>query len=198
MIDSTTLAKLSEQPWEELFIPLFEYTELLLKRYRIRHPNTLLPKGYDAQMVVDEAIESLYSGRRTWDYKAKPDFKLFITTQVIRSIVWNLFASKERELVKELIVVDYNGEDDDVNPLELLIADQAYIMENIYEREFLDRAEQLIKQHDKTTNQLVIKVYEGRLSGLKNKQIALQLGVPVNIIEAVMKRLRTILLPLFQ
>lgn len=196
MIDSNTLEKLSEQPWEDLFVPLYEYTDTLLKRYNIRFPNTALPKGYDAQMVVDEAIESLFTGRRTWDYEKKPDFKLFITTQVIRSIVWNLFASKESVLVKELILQDEDGEDADVNPLELILADRAYIIENIHEKEFLERTEQLIRQRDKSPEQLMMNVYEGRLSGMKNKQIAHLLGVDVSVVEATMKRLRTTLLPL--
>lgn len=198
MIDSATLAKLNEQPWKDLFIPLHEYTETLLKRYKIRYPNTILPKGYDAQMVVDEAIESLFTGRRTWDYEAKPNFTLFITTQVIRSIVWNLFVSKESELVKELVFVDDEGENADVNPLELLIADRAYILENIYEKEFLERAEHTIRQRDKSPEQLMMKVYEGRLNGMKNSKIAQLLGVEVSVVEAVMKRLRVALLPLFQ
>jgi DNA-directed RNA polymerase specialized sigma24 family protein len=198
MINSTTLAKLNEQPWEELLVQLHEYTDFLLKRYRIRYSNVVLPKGYDAQMIVYEAIESLYTGRRAWDFEAKPDFKLFISTQVIRSIVWNLFVSKENELIKELVLHNEEDEDADINPLELLIADESNILENIYEREFLARAEQLINQLDKAPEHLVIKVYEGRLSGMKNKQIAHDLGIPVNVVEAVMKRIRNILLPLFQ
>jgi DNA-directed RNA polymerase specialized sigma24 family protein len=198
MIDSATLDKLNGQPWEELFIQLDEYTNTLLKRYQVRHPNMLLPKGYDAQMVIDETIEALYTGRRTWDHLAKPDFRLFITTQVIRSIVSNLYASAESQLVKELVFVDDDGDEANTNPLELLIADKGYVLENIYEREFLKLAEQLIKQHDNTPNQLVMKVYEGRIDGMKNQQIAKQLDIPVNTVEATMKKLRRILLPLFQ
>jgi hypothetical protein len=196
MIDSATLNKLNEQPWEDLFISLNDYTDILLKRYGVRFPNIRLPKGYDAQMIVDEAIESIYSGRRTWNYLEKPDFKLFITTQVIRSILWNLFVSKERELVKELVLTDEDGEDSDINPLELLVADSPSILENIYEREFLDQALQLVQQHDKSDKQLEVKILEGRLIGKKNKHIAQELNIPINIVEATMKRLRKVLLPL--
>jgi hypothetical protein len=196
MIDSATLNKLNEQPWEDLFISLNDYTDILLKRYGVRFPNIRLPKGYDAQMVVDEAIESIYSGRRTWNHKEKPDFKLFITTQVIRSVVWNLFASKEHELVKELVLTDEDGEDSDMNPLELQVADSPSILENIYEREFLDQVLQLVQQHDKSDEQLEVRILEGRLIGKKNNVIAQELNIPINVVEAAMKRLRKVLLPL--
>ncbi len=196
MIDSATLSKLDEQPWEELFIQLDDYTNLLLKKYWVRYPTTILPKGYDAQMVIDEAIEAVYTGRRKWDYQVKPDFRLFITTQVIRSIVSNLYASAESQLVKEIVLVDEEEGEMVSNPLELLIADQAYTLENIYECEFLEQAERLIRQHDNTSDQLLMQVYEGRLDGMKNKQIAQGLNVPVSVIEAALKKLRRILLPL--
>ncbi|MBU1822075.1 MAG: hypothetical protein KKG00_11275 [Bacteroidetes bacterium] len=196
MIDSATLQKLNEQPWEELFLQLLDYTNNLLKRYKVRAPHTILPKGFDAQMVVDDAIEAVYTGRRVWDYQAKPNFLLFMTTQVIRSMVYNLYASQESQLVQELVVADLDGEEIESNPIESLIPDKAYILENMYEKEFMDQVDRVIQQNDTTQDQLLMKVYQGRLQGFQNKQIAQQLDIPISTIENIIKKLRRILKPL--
>jgi RNA polymerase sigma factor (sigma-70 family) len=80
---------LDRHKWNESIVKLTAYVVSLCWLKRI-----ILPKGLEAEDIVMEAIEKIYTGERTWDHNNDPDLHRFLMS-VVKSILSNKITSKE-------------------------------------------------------------------------------------------------------
>jgi RNA polymerase sigma factor (sigma-70 family) len=195
MIDVAMLNRINEQNWEQLIPRLYKYTIRLLRRYKIRYPDEVLPKGNGHRDLVQQAITLVYEGKRQWNPEKYPDCFLFLSTSVIRSLVSNLYSSPDSLNIRESSLISLSDVDSEENHLENDFADPSNFEETIHEKELIRQAEQIIKDHD-GPDKLLLAVFRSRLDESKNQQIAKELCIPISEVENVVKRIRRVLMPL--
>ena len=180
-VDRATLEKLSSQDWKALYPQLTHYALLLVKSLRWQTGSTDLPKGFQAQDLVNEAITLVFTGQRRWNPGKVP--VLIYLKGVIRSLASHLVESAEHKKRQDLTVVDEETETikeveiSDTNapsPEDLLLVNEI--------------AEYLLKSAKGDENmQLVLLCLD---DGMKRSEIVELTELPLKEVDNIMKRIR--------
>jgi hypothetical protein len=99
--DPEVIERLNAQDWEDLYEKLVAYATSRVEELSWERGHKALPEGKEPKDFAEEAIESLYTGRRTWNYEEYPDPKQ-VLTGIIDSLVSNLVESAEHRRSKDV------------------------------------------------------------------------------------------------
>ena len=99
--DPEVIERLNDQDWEDLYEDLVAYATIRVQELSWERGPGALPEGREPEDFVEEAIESLYTGRRTWNYEEYPNLKS-VLTGIIDSLVSNLVTSAEHRRSKDV------------------------------------------------------------------------------------------------
>ncbi len=184
-IDNETFKKLSSQNWKYIYPNLVSYADLITKKYYWKSSKTDLPKGYEPKDLAKDAIQSIYEGRRKWDYITTPDLLKHLKSIVDSKVSHLLDTAEHRRRVYHLQHEDENGVEplDNIkssfdNPLEELIAKD--IIEQIYKY--------AVEKNDEEV-QLMLLAIE---AGCKGSEISEQTGLSLKDVNNALKRLKLI------
>ena len=178
-MDKFTLDKLDSQDWKSIIVKLtahVSYRLFTLKDIKMLEGKT----PYD---IAIEAIEKLYTGERTWDYEKYPDILNFLKYNIIKSMTNNLF----KTINKKSIVFIKNNENfnEDIEyDFFSKFGIEGELERELYAKELLDDIEKELKDGDEW------QIFNYRLDGLKNSEISVELGIPINEVENIMKRIK--------
>ena len=190
MTEEEILDFLSKQNWGEIAKQLaafvISYMNYCSKK---KYKEWNLPKGNRAEDIAQQAITLVLSGKRKWNTTKYPDFLRFMQFSVCRSLISNLYSNKEEQTTNKLSQTDYffSGEDDSsqINDGSIIGFDLHY-EEIIDNKKFIQELEKELNGDD--TGQLVLlAIIE---TDAKNKEIAADLGIPINEVTNAKKRIK--------
>lgn len=143
---------------------------------------------HTAEDVVASLIEKLLTERRKWERDKHPDFKNYFF-MLITSHVRNL-AKKEKKYY------ELNEFDEDDEPIEAEIQDDdcTEIGEQIESEELIEKCEKALEGNDEELLVFwnILKDYKG------NKEVAEDLGIGVDDVVNVKKRIKRKITPIIQ
>lgn len=149
-----------------------------------------IKEKYEAQEILHMTLDKFFTGERKWYFRKYPDFDIYIKL-VIRSLVFQILLDSEKFTDNELLFEDEEISIFDTIPEEKL----EEIIAKIDFKEFVDYANLTLEKSNDTDAHLVfICMLEGND---KNKEIASELGITVDEVVNIKKRLERKLLPLF-
>lgn len=99
--DPEVIDRLNSQDWEGLYENLVAYAAVRVSELSWERGPDALPEGKQPEDFVEEAIESLYTGRRTWNYEEYPNLK-GVLRGIIDSLISNLVTSAEHQRSEEI------------------------------------------------------------------------------------------------
>lgn len=174
---SDVLRRLEEANWDQIYPELVLYAQFRLEAisWSGGHP----PGGTQAEDLVHEAIESLYTGRRTWNVAKHPNLEV-VLKGIIKSLVSHQAEARDnqtRQALSEDPGVDGWGHDalsNNPSPEECLAF-----------KERIAQIESLLED-DEEAGMVFLYLQDGA----KPKEIAEELGKPVTKIYAITKRIR--------
>lgn len=174
---SDVLRRLDEAEWDEMYPRLVSYAKFKLQgvTWLGGHP----PGGVEPRDLAQEAIASLYTGRRTWDVAIHHDLEVVLKA-IVRSEVSHLSGKADnqtRQALSDGPGVDGWGHDAPSmcpSPEQILV-----------ENELIKTIEDLLED-DEDAGMVFLYIQEG----IKPKEIAEELGKPVAEIYSISKRIR--------
>jgi DNA-directed RNA polymerase specialized sigma24 family protein len=182
--------KLEEHPWEDTISRLALYTIRKAKRlYWQGIMNGNMPAGKEAQDVVQDAIEDVLTGQRSWNPATQPDLFVYLR-RVVDSKLSHLVESMENRSVRSESALGARKEDapgitfiaefpdSGPSPFETLIQAEA---EDFFWGFYEFLADEPLLQN-------VVECIDGGIN--KSTDIAIHLGVPPKEIYNVRKRLQ--------
>lgn len=92
--DPEVIKRLNAQDWEDLYEDLVAYATIRVQELSWERGPGAPPEGREPEDFAEEAIKSLYTGRRTWNYEQYPNVKS-VLSGIIDSLVSNLVESAE-------------------------------------------------------------------------------------------------------
>jgi DNA-directed RNA polymerase specialized sigma24 family protein len=146
------------------------------------------PKGNRAEDIAQQAITLVLSGIRKWNTAEYSDFLRYMQFSVCRSLISNLYSSKEEQTTEKLNPSDYFFSSDDessqVNDGRVVGFDVHY-EEIIDNKKFIQELEKGLNGDD--TGQLVLLAM---IDGNANREIASDLGIPIHEVTNAKKRIQ--------
>ena len=169
--------RLDESEWDQIYPRLVSYAKFKLQgvTWLGGHP----PGGVEPKDLAQEAIASLYTGRRTWDVAIHQDLEVVLKA-IVRSKVSHLSVNADnqtRQALSDDSGVDGWGHDApsiSPSPEQILV-----------KNELIDKIEILLED-DEDAGMVFLYIQEGA----KPKEIAEELGKPVTEIYSISKRIR--------
>jgi hypothetical protein len=185
MDDESRLDQLNKLDWAKFYPKLFSYTDYLLKNWR--KDQEVMIQGYSAEDFVNEAVESFYYGKRTWN-----DFCISNPLEgikgAIQSIISNKRTKKESSVSKD---IQYRTEDGEYCAIEIE-DEQPDVLEMLEFNETIDRVREKI-QGDSDLEYYFMCLEDGIY---ERHKIAETLGKTPDQITAIKKRFQRKLLSL--
>lgn len=86
----------AQEDWPALYERLAAHAQARINQVTWTRGPDALPKGKTAEGFAEEAVESLFTGRRTWKIEQYPDLE-GVLKGIISSLVSNLVTSKEHK-----------------------------------------------------------------------------------------------------
>ena len=174
---SDVLRRLNEADWDQIYPELVLYAKFRLEpiSWLGGHP----PGGTQAEDLVQEAIESLFIGRRTWDVAKHPNL-VGVLKGIIKSLVSHQTKAKDnqtRQALSEDAGVDGWGHDalsNNPSPEESLV--------------FKEQIAQMESQLEDDEEAGLVFLY--LLENAKSQKIAEELGMPVTKVYVITRRVR--------
>lgn len=187
MADNETLKLLNSiENWGEIILKLTSHVSILTERYSWRTQDyENLAKGMTDEDIALESVRATFEGERNWNREKYPDILNFLKS-VAKSKVSNLLVSHDNKVINELVIFD-NDDSEIINPLEAFYEDKAHFIENIYEKELLEIITNKILD---TNDELAYCVFDEKIKGFSNKEIASNNGITVRDVENAVKRIR--------
>lgn len=187
MAENDTLKALNSiENWDEIIVKLTAYVSIVSERYSWRTNDSFdLAKGMTCEDIALEAIRATFEGTRVWNRESCPNILIFLKG-VAKSIISNLLISKDNTAINEIIVFD-NDDNEITNPLEAFYEDKAHFIETIYEKELLEEITEKILD---TNDELAYCVFDEKVKGFTNQEIAFNNGIPIKDVENAVKRMR--------
>jgi DNA-directed RNA polymerase specialized sigma24 family protein len=111
--DPEVIDRLNNQDWEDLYEDLVAYATVRVQELSWERGSEALPEGKQPEDFVEEAIESLYTGRRTWNYEKYPNLK-GVLRGIIDSLISNLVTSAEHRRSQDIEDSDSRGFYEDI------------------------------------------------------------------------------------
>jgi DNA-directed RNA polymerase specialized sigma24 family protein len=111
--DPEVIDRLNNQDWEDLYEDLVAYATVRVQELSWERGSEALPEGKQPEDFVEEAIESLYTGRRTWNYEKYPNLKA-VLRGIIDSLISNLVTSAEHRRSQDIEDSDSRGFYEDI------------------------------------------------------------------------------------
>ena len=174
---SDVLRRLDEANWDQIYPELVLYAQFKLGA--ISWPGGHPSGGTQAEDLVQEAIESLYIGQRTWDVAKHPNLEV-VLKGIIKSLVSHQTKAKDnqtRQALSEDAGVDDWGHDalsNNPSPEESLVFE-----EHMAEIEIL-------LENDEEAGLVFLYLLENA----KSQKIAEELGMPVTKVYVITRRVR--------
>ena len=169
--------RLEEANWDQIHSKLVLYAQFKLET--ISWPSGHPPGGIEAGDLAQEAIESLFFGRRTWNVAKHPDLEV-VLKGIIKSRLSHLVKTKDnrtRRALSEDAGVDGWGHD--------ALSNNPSPEESLVSKEQIAQIESLLEGDDDAG-----MVFLCLQEGAKPKEIAEELGKPVKEIYVIKRRIR--------
>lgn len=182
------LELLKNDTWRgEMALRLLDYTHRLLERKHGWSPSVMLPGGIDPQNIVFEVFERVAAGTKKFNQRYGCEVQL---KGMVRSVVYNLFKSKDATLQTIAIT-----EDEEKNPeveKALIVGGSESEFAGV---EYTERFFQILEEHPKVKKDsdlgLVIMAYVDGAAG--SKEVAQVTGIPVKRVYEYNRNLALIL-----
>jgi hypothetical protein len=185
MLDLQTFEKLETYDWEEIILDLTLYAKDKLDM--LRCAKVKLPLAQQPGDYAKEAIRLIYEGQRTWDPKKNPDLAKFLKDSVVKSLIYNERISpgvKKRVTAKVPVKGNLEQEEElefaDVVPSREPLPDADVITEQT-----LANIRESLKGDDDA-----MLVYEELINSRKPIEIAKDLGISIEEVRNIVKRVR--------
>ena len=169
--------------WQKEFPKLVAIANIYIEQGIKSKKRAILPDGLTAPDIVCEAIEKTLNGERTWDQDKYPDFLKFLAYSVIKSLVDSSLKKVKKQLnpISDLIQYDKDGY---ANGPEII--NKQNIESTIIAKESENQLIQLISTDDPEASLILNLMLEGK----SNLQIASDLGIDIQRVEAAKKRVK--------
>lgn len=193
------LQLLRDFPWDENYPKLVAFTDYILQMKSWN--NGIIPKGYNAESIVQEAIIKIFSGKRNWEPERGP--LITYLKWVIRSDISHLIKSNTNKLEIHSDIEDEDCEEvtfedwvdqlalqnSEANSPEELLANSEIEIENIEIARAKIDALLMAANGNSDLEEIVYAVIDGKCSP-KPQDLAQFLNKPINKIYQNLKTLR--------
>ena len=169
---SEVLRRLGEANWRQMYPLLVSYAQLKLNM--MRWSSGYPPGGIQAEDLVQEAIESLFSGRRDWKIAKYPNLEV-VLKGIIKSLVSHLAKTADNQTRRSLA----DGWEHEA------LSESASPEENMAAKDQIAQIEQLLED-DEEAGMVFLFLQEGT----KPKEIAEELDKPKKEIYVILRRIR--------
>jgi len=182
MIDPEILQKLNSQDWESFIPRLVHYALFRIKAARWRgHQDVVL--DLEAKDFALKAIALIYTGKRKWNPEQVPDLLVYLKG-VVHSLVNHHVASAGARKRRNPVLRS-TDDDDPLEPLEGAPAQEDGPLEELERKELEDYLRKWAGSDERL--KVVLKcLFEGR----KRADIAMELRLPLGIVDNCLKRIR--------
>jgi len=182
MIDPEILQKLNSQDWESIIPRLVHYALFRVKVARWRgRQNAIL--DLEAKDFALKAIALVYTGKRKWNPDQVPDILVYLKG-VVHSLV-NHHVQSAGARKRQNPILRSTDDDDPLDPLEGAPAQEDGPLEELERKELEDH---LIKWAG--TEELLKLVLKCLFEGKKRADIAIELNLPLPIVDNCLRRIR--------
>lgn len=172
---SDVLRRLNEANWDQIYPELVLYAKFRLEA--ISWPGGHPPGGTQAEDLAQEAIESLFIGRRNWDVVKHPNL-VGVLKGIIKSLVSHQTKAKDnqtRQALSEDAGVDGWGHD--------ALSNNPSPEESLVFKEQIAQIESLLEDDEEAG-----LVFLYLLENAKSQKIAEELGMPVTKVYVITRR----------
>ena len=174
---SDVLRRLNKANWDQIHPKLVIYAQFKLEC--ILWPGGHAPGGTQAEDLVQQAIESLFSGQRNWNVAKHPDLEI-VLKGIIKSLVNHLTQTKDNKTRQALSVdagVDGWGHE--------ALSNEPSPEESTESRDQIAQIESLLED-DEEAGMVFLYLQEGA----KPREISEELDKPVREIYVIIRRIR--------
>ena len=189
MTEEDILDFYSKQDWgkiaKQLTAFVISYMNYCTKK---KYKQWNFPKGHRAEDIAQQAITLVLSGIRKWNTTEYPDFLRYMQFSVCRSLISNLYSSKEEQTTEKINQSDYFfGSDDESSQMNdgCVVGFDLHYEEIIDNKKFIQELEKEL--HGDDTGQLVLLAI---IDGNANREIASDLGIPIHEVTNAKKRIK--------
>lgn len=197
-MDKDVIKLLEETDWDSITLKLTKYAILKIERLSWRYGK--FPKGLTAEDMVQEAIASLFEGKRNWNHTRNPDLFEYLKS-VIDSKVSHLYESKEYKLTQPFPTTEEGQDVEELLDKADPTSDHAIYLtpssnnpeDALLEKEKIKRDEAAVNAFfeaihgEKDIEKLASLIMDGYV---KPSEIAKQMGVEVKEVYNLQKRFR--------
>jgi DNA-directed RNA polymerase specialized sigma24 family protein len=181
-LSKETLRVLEAQNWEEVSTKLHV---AIVKSFGIDLNDDVLPGGIQAHDLASDAILSLYSGARHWDYVREPNVAKFLFNSIVRSNFNHLLEAPSTKLVSRVRSKNSSEHEADEEVVSSPILTHSYsIEEQAFANDIIAKVKAALHA-DKTARD----VFDLRLDGCTDKLVAYFLNLTVGQVRAANRRI---------
>lgn len=182
-LSEETLRVLEAQNWEEVLIKLHV---AIVKAFGADLDADILPGGMQAHDLAGDAILSLYSGARHWDYIREPNVSKFLFNSIVRSNFSHLLEAPSTKLVLRIrsknSPLKHQSDEEAVSPLMLRLSYS--IEEHVSTNDIIAKVKAALH-----ADKIARDVFDLRLDGCTDKLVAYFLNLTVGQVRAANRRI---------
>lgn len=185
MIDQLTFNKLCTYDWGQIILDLTLYAEdklKILKTAKVKLPLTHEPSDY-----AKEAVRLVFDGTRHWDSSRHPDIVKFLKYSVIKSLIYNerISPGVKKRVENTITVKEDDDDEEEISLTETTESKEPLPDLLLIEQQTLKSIRTALDGDDDACI-----VLEELLKSKKPAEIAQDLGIKIDDIRSIIKRIR--------
>jgi DNA-directed RNA polymerase specialized sigma24 family protein len=185
MLDQQTFEKLCKYDWEKIILDLTLYASdrlMALKFAKVKLPLAQEPSDY-----AKEAVKLLFDERRIWNPDTDPDLLNFLKYSVVKSLIYNERTSAGvRKRVEAKVQPKGDEETDDELDFSDIVASKDPTADSLLiEQQTLESIRFALRDDDEA-----MLVFEELIKSNKPREIADDLGITIEEVRNILKRIR--------
>lgn len=184
MLDKQTFEKLCTYDWEKIILDLTLYADNKLKF--LKSAKVKLPLAQEPIDYAKDAVSLVFDGTRVWDVSKNPDLVKFLKYSVINSLIYDERSSPDvKKRAKAKIPVKGNDEQEELSISDIIPSPDPTADLILIEQQTLQNIRLAIKDDDDAC-----LILEELLNSRKPREIAVDLGISIEDVRNILKRIR--------
>jgi DNA-directed RNA polymerase specialized sigma24 family protein len=185
MLDQQTFEKLCKYDWEKIILDLTLYASdrlMALKFAKVKLPLAQEPSDY-----AKEAVKLLFDEKRIWNPDTDPDLLNFLKYSVVKSLIYNERTSAAVKKRVEARVQPKGNEDtdEDLDFSDIVASKDPTVDSILIEQQTLENIRFALRDDDEA-----MLVFEELIKSNKPREIADDLGITIEEVRNILKRIR--------
>jgi DNA-directed RNA polymerase specialized sigma24 family protein len=185
MLDQQMFEKLCSYDWEKIVLDLTLYASdrlLALKAAKVKLPLAQEPADY-----AKEAVRLLFDEKRMWHPDKDPDLVKFLKYSVVKSLIYNERTSPAVKKRAEAKVQSKGNEynDEELNFSDVISSRDPTADSLLIEQQTLEKIRFAVRDDDEAS-----LVLEELIKSNKPREIANDLGITIDEVRNILKRIR--------